>query len=56
MEQCAFQFDARVHCRKGKQCHNITIANKNNLCSKISSIFSFYAVPTSGKLKGTLVQ
>ena len=47
MGQCAFQFATSGHCITGKQCHPITIGNnKFYLCSKQSSLFSFYVEPT----------
>ena len=52
MDQKTFQFSTRGHCIKGQQYHRITITNKNlSLCSVQSSLFSFYAVPSSCTLK-----
>ena len=57
MDQRAFVFAARGHCIKGKQCQHITVKNQNmSLGSKQSSLFSFYALPSDGKLKGAVVQ
>ena len=51
-----FQFATRGHCIKGKQCHRIAIANKNmSLWSEQSSLFPFYVLPPSVKLKGAIV-
>ena len=56
MDQRAFAFATRGHCIKGKQCQHITITNQNmSLCSKQSSLFSFYALPSGGKSKGAVV-
>ena len=56
MDQRAFAFATRGHCIKGKQCQHITITNQNmSLCSKQSSLFSFYALPSGGKSKGAMV-
>ena len=49
------QFATRGHCIKSKKCHTITVRNnKISLCSKRASLFSFFAQPSSGKLKGQL--
>ena len=56
MDQLAFVFATRSHCIKGKQCQLITINNQNmSLCSKQSSLYSFYALPSGGKSKGAVV-
>ena len=56
MDQRAFVFAARGHCIKGKQYHQITVKNQNmSLGSKQSSLFSFYALHSGGKLKGAVV-
>jgi len=56
MVKGAFQFARGGHCKKGKQCHCIPIRTKNiSLCSKPSNLFSFYAAPSIGKLKGILI-
>ena len=56
MDQRAFVFATRGHCIQGKQCQHITIKNqKMSLCSKQSSLFSFYALPSGGKSKGAVV-
>ena len=56
MDQRTFVFAIRGHCIKGKQCLHITIKNQNiSLCSKQSSLFSFYALPSGGKSKGAVV-
>ena len=49
MDQLAFQFATRGYCIKDN-----TYKYKNYLCSKQSSLLSFYAVPFNGKLKGAL--
>ena len=56
MDQRSFVFATRGHCIKGKQCQHITIKNQNMcLCSKQDSLFSFYALPSGCKSKGTVV-
>ena len=56
MDQHTFVFATRGHCKKGKQCQRITIKNQNmSLCSKQSSLFSFYALPSGSKSKGKVV-
>ena len=52
VDQGIFVFGTIGHCIKGKQCQHITIKNKNVFCSKQSSLFSFYALPSGGKSKG----
>ena len=55
MDQRSFVFATRGHCIKGKQHQHITLKNQNmSLCSKQSSLFSFYAQPSGGKLKGAV--
>ena len=56
MDQGAFVFATRGRCIKGKQWQHIIIQNQNmSLCSKQSSLFSFYALPSGGKSKGAAV-
>ena len=56
MDQRTFVFATRGHCIKGKQWQHITIQNQNmSLCSKQSSLFSFYALPSGGKSKSMVV-
>ena len=51
-----FVFVTRGHCIKGKHFQHITIKNQYmSLCSKQSSLFSFYALHSGGKLKGAVV-
>ena len=56
MDLRTFVFATRGHCIKGKQCQHITIKNQSMyLCSKQSSLFSFYALSSGGKSKGAVV-
>ena len=56
MDQRTFVFATRGHWIKGKQCQHITIKNQNiSLCSKQSSLFSFYALASGGKSKDVAV-
>ena len=57
MDQHTFVFATRGHCIKGKQWQHITIKNQNmSYCSKQSSLFYFYTLPSGGKSKGAVVQ
>ena len=56
MDQRTFVFATRGRCIKGKQCQHVTLKNKTIcLCSKQSSLFSFYALPSGGILKDAVV-
>ena len=55
MDQHAFQFATRGHCKKVNNAPHYNRKLKTYLCSNQSSLFSFYAEPSIGKRKGALV-